>query len=139
MSIATWPTVLPRPTRSDWQAQWDDPRQRRSAGGPPGYRRRYSATAKSVSLRIDVPRADKTVFDIFYEKTTRMGSLPFWMPDPTTDGWPLLTADGDPVVDATGAPLLLSARWLCLFGAEPPVETMRGVRFQFAFSVSVMP
>lgn len=139
MSTGTWPSSLPRPSRNSWQAQQDDGRMRRSGGGPPGYRRRFSSTARMVSLSINVPRSQKAVFDNFYMDTTSAGSTPFWMPDPTTDGWALLDAAGRPVNDATGQPILLSARWLCLFGDETPIETIQGVRFDISFSVAVMP
>jgi len=126
--------------RQGFQGQWDDPRLRKNAAnGPPGYRRRYSAVARQVALTIDVPRLGKGVFDQFFEETTAMGSLPFNMPDPTTDGWPLLTSGGVPVLTGGGLPILLARQWVCLFGAEPPVETIQGVRFRIAFSVSVMP
>lgn len=140
MTVATWPTSLPKPLRTGYQTQILDPRLKRSAAsGPPGYRRRWSSVARSVALTIDVPRADKAVFDGFYEVTTDFGALPFWMPDPTTDGWPLLTDTGAPVLDGDGTPILMSAQWLCLFGDTTPVATIQGVRFQIAFSVVVMP
>ena len=139
MTVATWPASLPRPARNSWQAQQDDGRMRRSGGGPPGYRRRFSSTARMVSLSINVPRSLKAVFDNFHRDTTAQGTMPFYMPDPTTDGWALLDAQGRPLKDGTGRPILLSARWLCLFGEEHPIETIQGVRFDIAFSVAVMP
>ncbi|WP_102226925.1 hypothetical protein [Acidimangrovimonas sediminis] len=140
MTVPSWPSELPKPTRSDWQGQYDDPRLKRARDtGPPGYRRRWSSVARQVSLAIIIPRALKQVFDTFFAETTAFGSLPFWMPDPTTDGWALLSADGTPILNGAGAPLLLSARWLCLFGDQLPVETVKGPEFKIAFSVSVMP
>jgi len=140
MSIAIWPESLPRPMRNGFQSQTLDPRKSKSAEtGPPGYRRRFSSVARDYSMTIDVPRSEKAVFDNFYQTETKFGSKPFWMPDPTTDGWPLLTAAGEPLLIDTGAPLLLSARWLCLFGATTPRETIKGIRFQIAFAITVLP
>jgi len=140
MSVPTWPIDLPRPQREDLQVQINDPRLRKpTETGPPGYRRRWSSVARTVTLSIDVPRSLKAVFDRFYEFETKFGSLPFWMPDPMTDGWPLLDASGNPLLTNDGLPILLSAQWLCLFGEETPVQSIRGIRFVIAFSVTVMP
>ncbi|WP_226779505.1 hypothetical protein [Oceaniglobus trochenteri] len=136
--IPVWPSDLPHPARGTWQAQVIDTRVRRTAGGVPGYRRRFSARTRAVSLSILVPRSGKAVFDRFFEMVGD-GTLPFWMPDPTTDGWPLLSDAGTPLLTADGTPLLLGARWLCLFGEEPPVETIRGTQFELAFGVTVLP
>ncbi|QEW21228.1 hypothetical protein LA6_003436 [Marinibacterium anthonyi] len=99
----------------------------------------YSSVARQVSLAIECSRAQKAVFDQFFEETTGFGALPFTMPDPTTDGWPLLADDGAPLLTTAGQPILLARQWLCLFGRETPQETLRGVTFRIAFSVSVMP
>jgi len=140
MSVAEWPADLPKPQRSGYQAQFQDPRKGRSAeAGPPGWDRRYSGVARMVSLSIDVTRSQKAVFDNFFEDVALHGSLPFWMPDPVTDGWALLTSDGVPLLDQDGAPILLSARWLCLFGQDMPTETIYATRFVIGFSVAVMP
>ena len=110
MSVPAWPSALPRPTRSGWQSQLDDPRlPKAAAGGPPGYRRRWSSVARNVTLVIIVSRSQKAVFDTFFEQTTDFGATPFTMPDATTDGWPMLTGDGSPVLDGSGLPVLLSA------------------------------
>ena len=135
-----WPADLPRPMQRPYQAQRADPRQERTTEkGPPAYRRLYSAVPKSVGLTIDVTRSQKAVFDQFHDEVSRHGVLPFWMDDPTTDGWALLGSDGAPIRTDDGSPILLAARWLCLFGTETPIETIIGVRFQIVFSVTVMP
>jgi len=138
--IPIWPTELPKPQRNPYQAQVQDPRLRRRAeSGPPGTRRRFSAAARFVSLSIDVSRAEKAVFDNFLEIETAMGSLPFLMPDPVTDGWNLLDPNGDQLLTPDGDPLLIAAHWLCQFGETMPVETIRGIRFQITFPIAVMP
>lgn len=110
-----------------------------ASNGPPGYRRRYSSAARQVGLTISVYRWQKAVFDQFFEETTRFGSLPFSMPDPVTDGWPALSTDGMPLLTTGGQPILLARQWICLFGQDMPSDTIRGVKFQISFSVSVMP
>lgn len=139
MTIPEWPTSLPRPARGTYQAQLADGRISKTGGGPPGYRRRFSSVPRLVSLSINVPRSEKAVFDDFYEEQVGFGSLPFWMPDPATDNWPLLSSEGKAILDEVGRPILLAARWLVLFGQETPVETIKGVRFDISFSVAVMP
>ncbi len=139
MTVPTWPADLPRPNRQGWQAQMQDPRlARQTEAGPPGYRRRWSSTAREVSLVVDLTRSQKASFEAFFD-SVQQGAGTFWMPDPTTDGWPMLTADGTPLLTAEGAPMLLSAQWLCLFGASMPVETILGSRARISFSVSVLP
>ena len=140
MSLPSWPASLPRPNRAGYQARRQDARLRlQSEAGPPAYRRRWSSTPRFVSMTVELTRAQKATFDRFHGEELSEGSLPFWMPDPTTDGWPLLTAEGAAVLTPGGAPLLLGARWLCLFGDEMPTETITGTRFSIAFSVAVMP
>ena len=140
MSYPDWPTTLPRPERESWQRQRQDGRWRRqSEAGPPMFRRRVSAVANLVSLSIVVDRNGKAVFDAFFDETTQGGSALFWMPDPTTDGWALLTEDGTPILMDDGVPLLLGGRWLCSFGETLPVERVIGREFRMTFSVVVMP
>lgn len=137
---AVWPATLPRPARSDYEETRQEARIRSGADyGPPSYRRRTSSVAEAVSLSIRVWRADKAVFDRFWRDTTRRGVLPFFMPDPLTDGWPLLAPDGAPLLTPTGTPLLLSAQWLCLFGDSLPRTRPDGLRFRISFDIWVMP
>lgn len=140
MTVRAWPPELPRPTRADYAAQLADPRQRRAAEtGPRGYRRRFSAVPEMVALAMDVSRRQRAIFETFHRQTCAMGALPFTMVDPTTDGWPLLSADGQPLL-SNGVPILLSATWLCQFGDAMPTITVRaGVTFRVTFTVEVMP
>lgn len=138
--IATWPTSLPRPDREGYQQQRQDGRRTtRPDAGPMRFRRRFSSMAREVQLQLTLTRSEKAVFDRFYDEDTQGGSLLFWMPDPTTDGWDLLTHDGVPLLTHTGQRLLIAARWLCSFGQQPPVETVIGTQFRESFSVLVMP
>lgn len=140
MTVAVWPTELPRPERAGWQAQAVDPRLKRKVDtGMPGYRRRWSNSPKDVALSMTVSRSQKAVFDTFLEYTIDLGTRPFHMPDPTTDGWPLFVDSGAPLTTSDGTPILLSARWLCILGDDMPRERIKGVRFQISFRVWVMP
>ena len=139
MSLAAWPADLPKPLRAPYAQERQDTRLRKAAGGPPGYRRRFSSAARMVSLGIEVSRARKAIFDVFYDEITRQGSLPFWMPDPTTDGIFLLNEGFAPILTSNGAPMLLAAQWLCLFGEPVPVERQIGGRFEISFTVWVLP
>lgn len=140
MTVPAWPSVLPPPERGSWQLSPQEARvKRQSEAGPPGFRRRFSAVARSVSLSVVLTRDLRAVFDRFHQETCAWGSKPFTMPDATTDGWPLWAADGSPLLDQAGTPLLMAASWLCLWGEQPPATSILGVEFRVAFSVVVMP
>ncbi|APE43659.1 hypothetical protein BOO69_09705 [Sulfitobacter alexandrii] len=139
MTLPLWPAALPDPLRAAYLSQRQDIRLRRAANGPPSFRRRYSSNAELVTLGIEVTRTGKALFDQFYDLDTRQGTLPFKMPDPATDGRPLLTEGGLPLLTETGAPILVSASWLCVFGEPVPSERIVGGRFEITFNVAVMP
>jgi hypothetical protein len=140
MTVQIWPAELPRPERNTWQRTTTDPRLKRpNDSAVPSYRRRFSAVAKPVSMSILISRAQKAVFDQFYEETTRFGAKPFYMPDPTTDMWPLLDDTGNPILTDDGQIILLGEQWLVIFGDQPPSEAVVGVQFRISFSVTVMP
>lgn len=140
MTVPAWPTQLPKPERSTYQMTPGEARlKRRTDAGAPAYRRRFSGIPKLVTMSILVTRAGKSIFDLFYENDTRSGSLPFTMPDPTTDGWPLTDAAGNPLFDGAGNPLRMSGTWLCMFGDQQPIETIIGKEFRKSFSITVLP
>lgn len=137
---AVWPSTMPRPRREGYSEQRLD--ARRSKGGdtgPPGWDRRWSSVAQKVAMVLDIPRAVLGEFERFWIDDLSEGSLPFWMPAPTSDGWPLLSPAGTPMLLPDGRPLLVSRQWLCLMGDSTPVTTPKGVRFRVSFSVTVMP
>lgn len=138
--ILNWPSELPRPERSTWQLTPQDARRKRqSDAGPPGYRRRFSSAAKMVSLSVLLSRNERAIFDRFFHEDCGEGAALFYMPDPTTEGWPLLASDGSPILTDDGAPILMGGRWLCSWGDEMPTETIVSVEFRKTFSVVVMP
>ena len=140
MSVSVWPEELPKPMRTGYQSQIDDARIAKNRDtGPIGWRRRWSSISRSVSLTVMVDRSLKAVFDEFYEYEVGAGSLPFWMPDPTTDGWALFTSDGKPLLTSDGTPILMAAQWLCIFGKQTPMQTIVGREFNISFSVVVLP
>lgn len=140
MTVPVWPTQLPRPTRRGYGAAPQDPRMRRNAEtGPPGFRRRFSSHARLVNLSVIVSRFEKGIFDTFWLEETDRGSVPFWMPDPVSDGWGLLTEDGTPLTTEDGTPLLIAANWLCLLTEQPSETVYAQVDFEIAFQVAVMP
>lgn len=140
MTVPFWPADLPPPEKDNWQKSRQESRVKRNAeAGAPGYRRRFSSAAKQVNLSIIVNRSRKAVFDLFFEETTANGSMPFYMPDPTTDGWKLYAGNGQPLLTSAGKQILLAKRWLCLFGDSLPGETVVGLEFRMSFSVWVMP
>ena len=141
MTYPVWPKALVKFERSGWQLQPQDARRKRqSDAGPPGFRRRFSSVARNVGLVLRVSRADLSTFWRFHNSDCSHGSSLFWIPDPSTDGWPLLTRRNAPILTADGRPLLASARWLCAWGDEPPVESVHvQTEFKLSFSIWVMP
>lgn len=135
-----WPETLNRFERPGWQVQPQEARIRRpNEAGPPSYRRRFSSVARGVALSLVLTRNEKAIFDQFYEVTCAHGTREFRMPDPTTHGWKLLSSDGIPLLNGA-TDLLLSERWLCVFGDPPPTETIVGdLRFRKTFNVWVLP
>ena len=140
MSVAIWPEDLPKPRRDGYAAGINDPRiAKNTDAGPVGWRRRWSSHTKAVSLVAHLDRNEKAIFDNFYEYECQVGSLPFRMPDPVTDNWPLLTSDGESLLLSDGEPILMAATWLCIWGQSVPQESMVGRHFKVSFSVVVMP
>ena len=92
-----------------------------------------------VSLSVLLSRWQVAVFEQFWKNQTQFGSTLFRMPDPTTDGWALLTPTGAPLLTPEGQPLLLSTIWTCAFGDEVPTESVVGIEFRYSFSIVVMP
>lgn len=139
--ILNWPAELPRPERPSWQLTSQDARRKtQSDAGPARYRRRFSAAAKLVTLSVILTRDQRAVFDRFFHDDCAQGARLFYMPDPTTEGWALLSSDGTPLLSGSGAPLLLAGRWLCAWGDQIPVETLHGqVEFKKTFSLMVLP
>lgn len=138
--IATWPDTLPRPERDTWQKQAQDARRKRQAEtGPPSYRRRFSSVPRMVTLSVLLDRDQRAVFENFFRDDCAEGSRLFYLPDPTTDGWDLLTSDGDALLTGDDEPLTLSATWLCAWGDTLPTETLVGIEFRQSFSVLVIP
>lgn len=141
MSYPIWPSGLDSIERDSYQAQPQDARRKRGfENGPPGYRRRFSAVARMVSMSLVTGAEGRARFHGFHDDDCAQGASLFWMPDPTRNGWPLLASDGTPLLAVAGQPLLVAAQWLCAWGDQPPVETMtEQVKFRISFNVVVMP
>lgn len=138
--IPIWPAGLPKPDRETWQRTPQEARiKRQNQNGPPGYRRRFSSAAQMVTLSLTLTRADAALFDEFFFSSTEQGSLPFWMPDPTRDGWALMAAGGGALITHDGRQILIGAWWLCIFGDSLPTEAIVGGEFRKTFSVVVLP
>lgn len=121
MSIPTFPPELPRPQVSGFRRQRSDPRRRRTFdAGPPKFARRYSAVPVTFSLSMRLHAWQVALFDRFYVEDCADGSLPFYVPDYTVDGLPLLDETGAMLTDEAGVPLLSSKIMLCLWGETPP-------------------
>ena len=121
MRIPTFAPELPRRQVSGFRRQRSDPRRRRTFdAGPPKFARRYSAVPVTFSLSMRLHAWQIALFDRFYVEDCAEGSLPFYMPDYTVDGLPLLDETGAMLTDEAGVPLLWSKVMLCLWGETPP-------------------
>lgn len=140
MTLPVFPPILDRPLREGFSiASGEARRLFEPEAAPVQPRARYSRVAKPVSMSLITDRNGLAIFNRFYEVTLINGALPFLMPDPITDGWPLLTADGFPLLTGAGQPILLAATWVCLFGKNLPMRVPVGVGFRISFSLGVMP
>lgn len=140
MTLPIWPATLPRPERQTFRLTPQDVRKKRNnEAGPPTYRRRQSGFALNVNLSLILTLRQRARFDAFYFDETASGSKPFYMPDPTRDGGLIATADDSLLITGAGQTLAVSARWLCLFGETPPVETVLGIEFRKTITLHVLP
>ena len=137
--IAVWPSDLPRPERNSWQLQPQEARRKtQSDMGAPRYRRRFSSVPKLVTLSVMLDRNQRAIFDNFYADDCAEGSRRFWMPDPSTEGWPLFASTGQPLLTHDGRPILMGGRWLCAWGDQLPAESVIGIEFRKSFSIVVL-
>lgn len=140
MTLPVFPASLPKPMRSGFsQGIGDNRRLTAPDAGPIVPRARFSSVADPVSMTLDVSRDQRAVFENWYFSEVKRGVLPFLMPDPGTDGWPLLDSNGQPILLDDGQVLTLAATWLCMFSDKVPQYTVVGVRWRIAFGLSVLP
>jgi len=140
MSVPQFPPELDRPLRDGFSL--DDGETRRlfqPDAAPLVPRARYSSAARPVAMTLILDRNQLAIFDRFYNDELGRGARVFIMPDPTTEGWPLLAADGAPLLTADGRPILLAGTWLCLFGKSLPSRRPVGVSFSVSFTLGVLP
>lgn len=137
---ARWPSSMPKPLRDGFSQVFLDTRLRRNADfGPPSYRSRFSRLLHATSMTFEVDRDTLEEFRVFYTEDLRMGSLPFIMPDPLTDGWPLTDTDGDGLLLPDGSELLAGVDNLVTIGDQPPQITPIGNRFRISLQVVKLP
>lgn len=138
--LPSYPPELPAPLREGYQNARGDGRTRMAEdAGPPNVRRRFSAVANVVSFSTQLDRFQLGRFDRFYDEETKQGTLPFLMPDPGTNGWPLLSDDGMPLLTDEGTPILMTETWLCLFGQQLPAVVTVDMVWKVTFQIVVMP
>lgn len=140
MTFPAYPAELPRPLRSPYSVARGDGRfVSDNDAGPKNIRRRFSSTVTKVQFSTELDRSQLARFYRFYDEETKEGSLAFLMPDPGTDGWPLLLDDGAPLLTDDGTPLLLAETWLVTFGGKMPSETVKGTTWTLSFELEVLP
>lgn len=140
MTLPSYPAELPKPLQDGYQVARGDGRiMSRNDAGPPNIRGRYSAVVNTVQFSTFLSRSQLARFDRFYLDDTKRGSLPFLIPDPGTNGWPLLSDDGSPLLTDEGTPILLAEIWLVTFGGKLPVISNKATYWTVAFELTVLP
>jgi len=86
MTVPLWPFELPRPRRDSYQHQIGDGRLKSQPDAGPSHLRRRSSTPAAVTMAIDVSRDQRARFERFWREDTADASLPFFIPDASTDG-----------------------------------------------------
>lgn len=140
MTLLTWPDTLPRPRMAGYAFTPGDTRRfAQSDGGAPRVGRGRSKAADLARMTIRVNAGQRARFDRFFFDEIGRGFRTFLMPDPTKDGWPILTDEGVPLLTDEGVPLLQAETWLCMFGQTMPGYGMENARFTISFEVMVLP
>jgi len=138
MVAVYWPTELPDLRRDSYNQQTGDLRQlSKPDSGPPRIGSKFSRTTDTVQMSVFCSLNLRARFERFYIEETRNGRMPFWMPEPGRNGWALLDNTGRQLLTETGHPILLSANWLCLFGANVPVYASISESWLISFDVFV--
>ncbi|MHC2089470.1 hypothetical protein [Methylobacterium sp. CM6244] len=120
--IPVWPASLPQRVLAEGfneglrEGRLQTPPER----GAPKLRRGSSAVGKPILQSIKIDAEQFTILERFWEKDTGGGALPFWFPDQTRGGIPILTTAGEPILTPYGAALLNAKWWLVQFGGTAP-------------------
>jgi len=106
--------------------------------GPPTPSPKRTLVADRVQLTLDLSRAERAIWDRFYIDEIKRGIWPFAMPDPETDGWPMLDDQYRPILNEAGVPILLTETWVAMIGRTPS-HTPSGVHNRVSFDLWIMP
>lgn len=141
MTYQTWPAELPRPLREGLSTETPDQRRVKATEiGPPETRDRRTLVPRRIAMQFVLSRAEFAILEAFYDDTIGRGASYFWMPDPITDGWPVLDEAFHQVWDQDGMLVLVSALELCSWrGGRPSVRGLRGMKFIVPVAVDIMP
>lgn len=107
--------------------------------GPPKQRPRGNKV-RPISFTDEFSANQRARFDRFWEEELNMGTLPFFYPDPHTNGFPLCDDLGSPLLDQDGTPVIIGAWILCTFStAEPAWSALGGGWFVPQFDIIELP
>lgn len=141
MAIPVWPSELPQRFLVDGYSEKlrDGRILTKTSAGPGKARRRFSAAVLPVTATMRLDFAAKARLERFWYEDTGGGVLPFILPDQTHDGLPIPDAAGNPVVDGSGNPILVTAKWLAMFGQDGVSIAPSGVQFTASFTLNIQP
>jgi hypothetical protein len=140
MTVAVWPSALPRPNNAGFEYKIGESRLRAPQGaGPSRNRRRFSGRVDLVSITLTLSIDQSALFQNFYKYDLADGSLPFIMPNYINDGWPLGTETGAFLTTETGDVLTISNQQLSRFGSGLPSTTPLGLKVVVSFEIEILP
>ena len=135
-----WPDDLPCQPISGWPESLGENRSlNQGEQGPPRVRRKMSKRTDTVSLTYRFTRNDRARFERFYTEEVEDGSMPFLLPDPGSNNFPLLTAGGLQLMTHDDAPLVIASTWVCLFGTSLPSWVRSGQIWRCSFDWVILP
>jgi len=137
------PAELRYPLEQGYQfARGEGRRMPTPDAGPPIAGPRRTLVADRVQLTLQLSRAERAIFDRFYLDDLKRGIWPFAMPDPETDGWPMLDENFGLMLDDEGEPILLDEIWVAMIGTPPvssAVPNSSGTYSRVSFDLWIMP
>ncbi|MCV9960726.1 hypothetical protein OIU34_02340 [Pararhizobium sp. BT-229] len=142
MTIPSYPADLPPPLRAAFGEQSGDGRVIfRPDAGPTVPGLRFAAVMDIIPFSTQLKRWQLGLFDSFYLETLKKGMLPFTMPEPFTDGYPMLDEEQNTLLDENDVPLLFTETMLVRFADDglPNRTSLQVDTFRVSFRLARLP
>lgn len=142
MTVPFWPSDLPQRMLQEGYSEGsrDGRLFQAMEKGPPKVRRRTRLAIKPVQMTTIVDFDGKARLERFFEEETGGGSLPFFFPDQSADGFGISDDLGGALLTVDDEPLIIESWWLVMFAEEPPTYPPEGgLYFKPTFSLVILP